>query len=111
MNGEQMREVIQSLGDPLQRRIKELEAQLDDANTQCQKWYLESVRRAKEHNEMVNQLHVMTNQFNRLLADRDRMNFLSEVGDDCQWANILRVEMDDFESLRAAVDELLGGER
>jgi len=49
-----------------------LKAELDDANTQCQKWYLESVKRAKEHNEMVNQLHVMTNKFNRLEAELEQ---------------------------------------
>jgi len=39
-----------------------------------------------------------------LIKDRERLDWLADQGDDCQWMNILRVETDDFESLRAAID-------
>ena len=42
-----------------------------------------------------------------LLRDRERLNWLSEQGDDTQWMNILRIEMDDYETLRDAVDEIM----
>lgn len=42
-----------------------------------------------------------------LIRDRERLNWLSEQGDDTQWMNILRIEMDDYETLRDAVDEIM----
>lgn len=42
-----------------------------------------------------------------LIRDRERLNWLSDQGDDTQWMNILRIEMDDYETLRDAVDEIM----
>lgn len=42
-----------------------------------------------------------------LLRDAERLNWLSDQGDDAQWMNILRIEMDDYETLRDAIDEIM----
>ena len=39
--------------------------------------------------------------------DAERLEWLSGQGDDTQWMNILRIEMDDYETLRDAVDEIM----
>ena len=43
-------------------------------------------------------------------ADAGRYRWLRDRGDDCQWQNLLRVEVDDFSSLDAAIDAARGGE-
>lgn len=43
-------------------------------------------------------------------ADAERYRWLRDRGDDCQWQNLLRVEVDEFSSLDAAIDAARGGE-
>ena len=92
----------------------ELVAELEEACREHNQGFMietaEVLALLRERAEMQQQLRaamISVDNCELFRKDAERLDWLSEQGSDTQWMNILRIEMDDYETLRDAVDEIM----
>ena len=99
---------------PVMSLTDELVAELEEACREHQQGFMietsEVIALLRERAEMQQQLRaamISVDNCELFRKDAERLEWLSGQGDDTQWMNILRIEMDDYETLRDAVDEIM----